>query len=210
MKSDIAVMYALQTIKSGLEHLTGIAQPTARELSNRIKKRKPRATLFKDNNCIPNNPTLPFIHYSNVLSLTGALDPAAVFERVFKANNWVGAWRNGIYDYVHYHPRTHEVLGIARGRARVRFGGKQGKLFHLKAGDVVILPAGTGHEAIRATKDLLVVGAYPVSGKYDEYTGRRDEHTKAVRMIPKVRLPSKDPVFGKKGPLKQLWKSGRR
>jgi uncharacterized protein YjlB len=132
-----------------------------------------------------------------------------VLERVFKANGWIGSWRNGIYDYVHYHPRTHEVLGIARGRARVRFGGKRGKLFHLKPGDVVILPAGTGHEAISATKDLLVVGAYPASGKYDEYTGRRDEHTKAVRMIPKVRLPSKDPVFGKKGPLKELWKSAR-
>jgi uncharacterized protein YjlB len=210
MKSDIAMMYTVETIKHGLEHLTGIAQPTTRDLRKRIQKRKPRTTVFKDNNHIPNNPTLPFIHYSNVLSLTGALDPAAVFERVFKANNWVGAWRNGIYDYVHYHPRTHEVLGIARGRARVRFGGKQGKLFHLKAGDVVILPAGTGHEAIRATKDLLVVGAYPASGKYDEYTGRRDEHTKAVRMIPKVRLPSKDPVFGKKGPLEQLWRSGRR
>ena len=101
------------------------------------------------------------------------------------------------------------MLGVARGRARVRFGGKQGKLFRLKAGDVVILPAGTGHEAIRATKDLLVVGAYPASGKYDEYTGRRDEHARAVRMIPKVRLPSKDPVFGKKGPLKKLWKPSR-
>jgi mannose-6-phosphate isomerase-like protein (cupin superfamily) len=139
MKSDIA-MYAVETIKSGLEHLTGIAQPTARELRKRIKERKPRATVFKDNNHIPNNPTLPFIHYSSVISLTGALDPAAVFERVFKANNWIGSWRNGIYDYVHYHPRTHEVLGIAQGRARVRFGGKQGKLFHLKPGDVVILP----------------------------------------------------------------------
>jgi uncharacterized protein YjlB len=30
-----------------------------------------------------------------------------------------------------------------------------------------------------------------------------------MRMIPKVRLPSKDPVFGKKGPLKKLWKSAR-
>jgi hypothetical protein len=62
-------MYAVETIKRGIEHLTGIAQPTVRELQKRIKKRKPRATLFKDNNCIPNNPTLPFIHYRNVISL---------------------------------------------------------------------------------------------------------------------------------------------
>jgi len=37
----------------------------------------------------------------------------------------------------------------------------------------------------------------------------RSTHTKAVRMITKVRLPSKDPVFGKKGPVKKLWKSAR-
>jgi hypothetical protein len=91
MKSDVAIMYAVETIKSGLEHLTGIAQPTARELRKRIKKRKPRATVFIDNNHIPNNPTLPFIHYCNVISLIGALDPAAVLERVFKANGWIGS-----------------------------------------------------------------------------------------------------------------------
>jgi hypothetical protein len=38
-------MYAVETIKSGLEHLTGIAQPTARELRKRIKKEN-RAPLF--------------------------------------------------------------------------------------------------------------------------------------------------------------------
>lgn len=91
----------------------------------------------------------------------------------------------------------------------MRFGGKKGRSVHLSAGDVVILPAGTGHEALRATKDLLVVGAYPRTGKYDEYEGKRAEYEKALRMIPKVRLPSKDPVFGKKGPLKRLWNRSR-
>ena len=200
-------MYAFEAIKSRFENLTGLAQPTARDLKRRIKRSKPRAKRFDDNNLVPNNPALPLIHYRKVVSLTGLSDPAAVFERLFKTNGWVDAWRNGIYNYVHYHPRTHEVLGIARGRARVRFGGKKGKSLLIGPGDVVILPAGTGHEALRATKDLLVVGAYPSSGKYDEYQDRRAEYKKALRMIPKVRLPSKDPVFGKKGPLKRLWKS---
>lgn len=202
-------MYAFESAKSRFEKLTGWAQPTRGEIKTRIKKTKPRATVFKDNNLIPNNPTLPFLHYRKVASLTGLPDPAALFERLFKTNGWIDAWRNGIYDYVHYHPRTHEVLGIARGHARVRFGGKKGRSVHLSAGDVVILPAGTGHEALRATKDLLVVGAYPRTGKYDEYEGKRAEYEKALRMIPKVRLPSKDPVFGKKGPLKRLWSRSR-
>jgi len=96
---------------------------------------------------------------------------------------------------VHDHPRTHEVLGIARGSGRVQFGGPKGKTMMLKAGDVVILPAGTGHRALSTSKDLLVIGAYPARGKYDEYEGSTREHDKALLMIPKVALPSKDPVL---------------
>jgi uncharacterized protein YjlB len=59
------------------------------------------------------------------------------------------------------HSRIHEVLGVARGHARVRFGGAKGRALKLKVGDVVILPAGTGHERLSGSKDLLVIGAYP-------------------------------------------------
>ncbi len=49
--------------------------------------------------------------------------------------------RDGIYDYVHYHSRIHEVLGIAWGSGKVKFEGTKGRTFTLKAGDVAILPA---------------------------------------------------------------------
>ena len=75
----------------------------------------------------------------------------------------------------------------------------------LKAGDVVVLPAGTGHQAFSASEDLVVVGAYPPQGEYDDHEGSPSEHGRAVRMIPKVALPRKDPVYGAKGPLKHLW-----
>ena len=55
-------------------------------------------------------------------------------------------WRNGIYPYVHYHSMIHEAMGMARGRAKVRFGGENGQEIEIVAGDVVILPAGTGHQ----------------------------------------------------------------
>ena len=141
--------------------------------------------------------------------VVGAPDPAAVFEELFEKNGWGGSWRNGIYDYVHYHPRIHEVLGIASGKARVRFGGAKGKTLRLKAGDVVILPAGTGHQALSASKDLLVVGAYPPQGKYEEHEGSMKEHGRAVAMIPKVPLPKNDPVYGRGGPLNKLWRALR-
>jgi len=200
-------MYALEAVKGKLEAVTGIAWPTARQVKKYIRQKKPLAIYFGDSGYVPNNPKFPFLRYRNVVSLPTAPDPAAVFEALFKSNGWTGAWRNGIYDYVHFHPRTHEVLGVARGQARVRFGGSKGKVVTLHTGDVVILPAGTGHQALKASKDLLVVGAYPVSGKYDEFRARAADYAKALRMIPKVLAPTKDPVFGRKGPLKKLWKT---
>jgi uncharacterized protein YjlB len=125
---------------------------------------------------------------------------------LFNANDWGDSWRNGIYEYVHYHSRTHEVLGIARGHARVRFGGNEGKIIALRSGDVVILPAGTGHQRISASKELLVVGAYPPSGSYDECMPLPEHHARALKSIPKVPTPAKDPVYGRGGPLQELWR----
>jgi uncharacterized protein YjlB len=107
---------------------------------------------------IPNNARWPLVLYRGAISLPSNLDPAAVMEDLFEENGWGDSWRNGIYDYVHYHSRIHEVLGIARGKGTVRFGGNNGRTIQLKAGDVAILPAGTGHQCLGASVDFLVVG----------------------------------------------------
>ena len=203
-------MPLIETLKQTIEKVTGLGRPAPDEARAFVKPRKARTTLFKDDGIVPNNPALPFIHYRGAVRITDAFDPAAVFEQIFASNGWEGAWRNGIYDYVHYHPRIHEVLGVARGMATVQFGGGAGKTVALKAGDIVILPAGTGHQALRASKDLLVVGAYPSTGTYDLYTASKDGHDRAVELIPKVPLPQKDPVYGRSGPLKTVWRKHRR
>ena len=199
-------MPILEDAKRAVESATGLGRPKREQLSALTRKRKPHLFRFKDDGETPNNPNFPLLVYRSPVALRGGLDPAAIFEDLFAANGWKDAWRDGIYDFLHFHTRTHEVLGIARGTARVEFGGAKGRIVSVKAGDVVVLPAGTGHRRIAASRDLLVVGAYPSPGKYDEPTPEQRDHAKAVRSIAKVSVPRRDPVYGAAGPLLTNWK----
>jgi uncharacterized protein YjlB len=154
---------------------------------------------------IPNNPTLPLVIYREAIDLAGKRHPAAVIERIFKRNGWGDMWRNGVYGFVHYHSAIHEALGVARGSARVQFGGERGRAFDLTAGDVAILPAGTGHRRLLASEDFLLVGAYPPEGEYDLCRSSPGDRSRALISIPKVPLPETDPVYGAVGALRQLW-----
>jgi uncharacterized protein YjlB len=201
-------MPVLESLKKVAEKVTGAARPSRDQIQKLVRTRKARAVMFKDDGIIPNHPCWALLVYRGAVSLPANLDPAAIMEDLFDENGWSDSWRNGIYDYVHYHSRIHEVLGIARGQGKVRFGRNKGKTVELKAGDVAILPAGTGHQCLTASSDFLVVGAYPPSGTYDECT-KSEDHGRALKTIPKVGRPRKDPVYGTKGPLLSIWKPGR-
>ncbi|HET7885296.1 MAG TPA: hypothetical protein VFL62_03625 [Bradyrhizobium sp.] len=169
-----------------------------------IKNPKPSTFIFEDDGLVPNN-TLPFVIYKGAVELDHA-SPEKTFEDLFNANGWgQDIWRDGIFDYLHYHATVHEVLGIARGHARVRFGGHGGREFELDPGDVAILPAGTGHQCLRASEDFSVVGAYPPGAKMQVTRPTPENHAAALKSIPQVKLPDSDPVTGKKGPLTALW-----
>jgi uncharacterized protein YjlB len=173
------------------------------------KRPAPITHLFADDGRIPNNPTLPLVLYRGGIDLIGSPDPEMLIEKTFAGNGWGNnMWRNGsIYPYVHYHSMIHEAMAIARGRAKVLFGGEHGEAIDILSGDVVILPAGTGHQALSHTPDFVVIGAYPPNGKYNLCRGSRAEHAKALPGIVKVPLPSTDPVFGADGPLLTLWRA---
>ncbi|MFZ5782510.1 MAG: cupin [Pseudomonadota bacterium] len=161
---------------------------------------------FEDDGQTPNNPRLPLLLYREAVSLAGEADPATPFERLFGAHGWCGGWRNGIYPFLHFHTGVHEVLGIAKGAATVEFGGAQGRTLEVRAGDVVVLPAGTGHRRITASRDLLVVGAYPRNGSFDQRRPGEIAHAAAVAAVARVPLPEMDPIHGEAGPLLALWK----
>jgi uncharacterized protein YjlB len=169
-----------------------------------MNARKVSEFRFADDGLIPNHPTWPLLLYGGAVDLPGGSDPASVLEALFASHGWGQSWRNGVYDFVHYHSQIHEVLGVARGTAEVQFGGPHGRTVAIEAGDVAILPAGTGHQRIASSGDFLVVGAYPPFGTYDLCRSPAD-HERALKTIPKVGRPDTDPVHGGKGPLLESW-----
>lgn len=150
---------------------------------------------FNPDGLIPNNPVLAFKAYRGALDLAGS-EPEQTIIRHFAANGWGDAWINGIYPFQHYHATAHEVLGIARGRALVQFGGPNGLHLEVAAGDAVLIPAGVGHCGLDASGDLSVVGAYPEGQTADLRRDRAADFKGAAERIAEVDLPRLDPVTG--------------
>jgi uncharacterized protein YjlB len=180
-------------------------RPDAQALRKMVRRRKPLMLKFADDGIVPNNPRLPVLYYRGAVALPKSVDPGTIIDTLFESNGWGRSWRDTVYDFVHYHSQIHEVMGVAKGHAKIECGGIKGRMLSVKPGDVLVLPAGTGHRLIDASRDFLVVGAYPESGTYDECTDMR-ERPDAAKRIAKVRKPNKDPIFGKSGPLTKAWR----
>ncbi|MCK1619821.1 cupin [Bradyrhizobium sp. 159] len=181
--------------------------PDAATLRALVRARKPVAIHFRDDGVVPNNPHFPLLHYRGAVNLKPRrFAPEVIIDTLFDANGWGRSWRDTVYDFVHYHSQVHEVMGVARGTAKIECGGIKGRVLRVKAGDVLVLPAGIGHRLIEASRDFLVVGAYPRDGTYDECTDTR-ERPDAIKRITKVRRPKTDPVLGRNGPLRKSWRT---
>ncbi|MCW1243480.1 cupin [Pseudomonas sp. SAICEU22] len=159
--------------------------------------------MLERNDWVPNNPRLPVIIYRNAMTSQEG-DLARRIEEVFRANGWPPQWRYGIYDFHHYHTQGHEALGVASGHARLMLGGPDGQVLEVKAGDVLLLPVGTGHCNLGASDDFLVVGAYPPGQQADI---RREAPSEAqLADIDALPFPDRDPVLGTEGGVTRYWK----
>lgn len=169
------------------------AGPSARDIDSFMLPR---------NDWVPNNDHLPVLYYRNAVALRGN-DPASGFEELFTATGWPPQWRWSVYTFHHFHSTAHEVLGVASGSARLMLGGPGGRIVDVRAGDVVLLPAGTGHRNLGSDDDFLVVGAYPPDQHWDIRRSALDS-AELARMN-HVPFPASDPVGGANGPLPALW-----
>jgi uncharacterized protein YjlB len=156
---------------------------------------------FDDDGRIPNS-RLPVVVHDNV----PAAHDAARCEELLGGNTWVPDWRNGIFSFHHFHSTTHEALGIVAGEAEVMLGGPSGRRFGVGAGQILVLPAGTGHCNLGSSLDLLVIGAYPDGRKWDLRRGDPAEREEVLENIRKVPPARADPVEGPDGPLMELWR----
>jgi uncharacterized protein YjlB len=166
------------------------------------------AIHLRPNGWMPNNARLPVLVYRSVRMGEGHVDLASAFEALFQRNDWPPAWRDGVYDFHHYHSTAHEALAFAGGWAKLMLGGPSGIEVEVNADDVVVLPVGTGHCRLEASRDFLVVGAYPPGPPWDICRAApTPEQVASMRALP---VPTYDPIAGAHGPLGSLWRGTSR
>ena len=102
------------------------------------------------NGWMPNNPALPVLIYRGVVK---AGDPSSIEARL-RRNGWRPDWRDGVYPFHHYHSTAHEALACTAGEATLMLGGEDGRQIDVAAGDLLVLPAGTGHCRLRGSNDV--------------------------------------------------------
>jgi uncharacterized protein YjlB len=156
---------------------------------------------FRPGEWVPNS-RLPVVLVRGALG--GPADDGDI-HALYRANGWGGTWTWTVYDLHHYHSTAHEALAVAAGEATLMLGGPAGRAVDVRAGDLVVLPAGTGHKRLEASGDFAVCGAYPPGQEADLLKATEENWPGAQARAAAVPLPRTDPFYGADGPLLRCW-----
>ncbi|KEF60717.1 uncharacterized protein A1O9_02278 [Exophiala aquamarina CBS 119918] len=169
----------------------------------------PAVYHLKANKYAPNNDH-PVLIYRDCLPLPFTEEKTTEF---LESHAWVkkGTW--GHIPVRHFHPNTHECYGVFRGESTILIGcgthdsEDDGTKIDVSVGDVIVLPAGTGHCNLQSSEDYQYVGVYPEGApQWRNELGKEPVNLEEFRKeITSVALPSQDPVNGAGGPLLSLW-----
>ncbi|KAK3670863.1 hypothetical protein LTR78_009307 [Recurvomyces mirabilis] len=102
---------------------------------------------------------------------------------------------------------SHEVLGIANGKARLCFGHENNPSCvkeTVAKGDVIVVPAGVAHRLLEDLEGgFEMVGCYPKGFNWDMCYGKKGEEGK-IEKIKDLGWFGRDPVYGSEGPALDL------
>lgn len=102
------------------------------------------------------NPVLPVLIYRG-----GVLKGEAAAAEAVRGQRLAAGVAKRRVPFHHFHSTAHEALACVKGSATLTLGGPDGFDVDIGAGDLFVLPAGTGHRRVNASGDFLLVGAYP-------------------------------------------------
>jgi uncharacterized protein YjlB len=160
---------------------------------------------FASDGATPNNPSLPALILRGALPRDAGAGPV---RTLLEANGWSGTWTYTVFPYHHYHDDAHEVLAVTRGWADIVLGGEKGRTVRVEVGDVLVLPAGTGHCRVADGGGFEVCGAYPPGQESPNILRpAAADHDAAARRIAGLSPPDTDPVYGADGPLLAAWRA---
>ena len=119
--------------------------------------------FLKPTTHVPNS-SLPVLIYRHVLP--DPLSEATAIEHLEK-HQWSHGGTFKHFPQHHFHTVTHECYAILKGSTRFLFGkgpldeGTEGVEVDLRAGDVIVDPAGVAHCNLQSSPDLEYIGVYP-------------------------------------------------
>ncbi len=164
---------------------------------------RPITRMSTDSDGVPNTPTLPAVIVKGAVAKGQGGDALmALLDR----NRWGGNWQFTVFDYHHYHPNAHEALIVASGNAEIQLGGPSGDVIEVAEGDVLVLPAGTGHCRLGGSQNFSVCGGYPRGQEnYEIVRAGTMPIEDALAQIVRVPNPNVCPIFADTGPLMTAW-----